>query len=91
MPYIDENDAFDTLFTVFPKDLANIPTGNSTYGLFEYIIYLDDLFFNAWMTMADINGMGLCYGLMATTFFTRLFFTPLNIYTQMVGHKMKLL
>ena len=63
----------------------------TTYGFWEYVSYLDNVFYGAWMSAADVGGMGLCYGLMATAFATRLCFTPLAIYSQMVGHKMKLL
>jgi hypothetical protein len=38
---------------MLPKDLNNVPNGFSTYGPWEYVIYLDDLFFNAWMTAAN--------------------------------------
>lgn len=81
MPYLDANDALDSAFTVIPKELANLAQGNPTYGFFEYIVFLDETFYDAWMTMSEVSGMGLCYGLMATTFLTRLFFTPINVYS----------
>ena len=74
-----------------PQDFGNLPTGVTTYGPFEYICFLDSFFTDAWMTAADAGGMGLCYGLIATAFATRLCFTPLALYSQMTGHKMKLL
>ena len=81
MPWYDANDALDSAFTVAPKELGNLATGNPTYGFFEYICFLDETFYEAWMTLSEVNGMGLCYGLMATTFLTRLFFTPINVYS----------
>ena len=48
-----------------PKDFGNIPTGAPTHGMWEYVIFLDDLFFNAWMSAANGGGMGLCVGLVA--------------------------
>ena len=66
---------------MLPKDLGNIANGISTYGPWEYVIYLDDLFYNAWMTTSDVSGMGLCFGLMATCFITRLGFVPFGMYS----------
>ena len=91
MPYLDSNDMLDSSFSVIPKDIGNLATGNPTYGLFEYIVFLDDTFFNAWMTISELGSMGLCFGLISTAFITRLLFIPTNVYSQMIGHKMKLL
>ena len=90
-PWLDSNDALCSIQSMMPKDLANIPMGVPTHGMWEYVIFLDDLFFNAWMTAAGSGGMGLCYGLLATTMVTRLAFVPFGLYSQIVGHKMKLL
>ena len=91
LPYFDCNDLFDAGHLMVAKDLGNLASGTPTYGIFEYVCFLDDTFFNAWMTMSEINSMGLCFGLMSTAFITRLLFVPGNVYSQMVGHKMKLL
>jgi membrane protein insertase Oxa1/YidC/SpoIIIJ len=64
-----------------PKDLANIPQGAPTYGLWEYVVYLDDLFYTSWIECAQIGNMGLCGGLMLTAFATRVAFMPLAIYS----------
>lgn len=91
MPWFDGNDCLGSMHSVLPKDTANIAQGVSTYGPWEYVGYLDDLFYNAWMTAAQTGNMGLCGGLMVTAFATRVAFMPLAIYSQSVGHKMKLL
>lgn len=60
-----------------PKDIGNLPTGISSYGPTEYILWLDNLFYDGWMYFADVQGMGLCYGLMAVSALTRLVFIPI--------------
>jgi membrane protein insertase Oxa1/YidC/SpoIIIJ len=91
MPWFDGNDTLGAFQSVMPKDIANLPQGASTYGLWEYVVYLDELFYHSWMAAAQMGNMGLCGGLMLTAFATRVAFMPLAIYSQMVGHKMKLL
>jgi hypothetical protein len=91
MPFIDSNDTFTTFATSIPKDLGNISNGVPTYGLFEYVMFLDDLFYNSWMTLAQTGSMGLTAGLILTAAGTRVFFIPITIYGQIVGHKTKLL
>jgi membrane protein insertase Oxa1/YidC/SpoIIIJ len=90
-PWFDENDTLGALSSMLPKDNANIAHGVSTYGLWEYVTFLDDLFYNMWMTASSTGNMGLCFGLLASTFVTRMVFMPIGIYSQLVGHKMKLL
>jgi len=36
-----------------PKDLGNLPIGISSYGPTEYILWLDNLFYDGWMYFAD--------------------------------------
>jgi hypothetical protein len=91
MPWFDGNDSLGAFQSVMPKDISNLPQGASTFGIFEYVIYLDELFYQSWMAAAQMGNMGLCGGLMVTAFATRVAFMPLAIYSQMVGHKMKLL
>jgi membrane protein insertase Oxa1/YidC/SpoIIIJ len=81
MPWFDGNDTLGAVQSMIPKDLGNLATGTSTYGIWEYVVFLDDLFYNAWMTAAGQGGMGLCLGLMATTLMTRLMFVPLGVYS----------
>jgi len=38
---------------MIPKDIGNIPTGISSYGFSEYILWLDTLFYDGWMYFAD--------------------------------------
>jgi hypothetical protein len=63
----------------------------STYGLWEYVSYLDTTFYGMWMYCAENIGMGMGFGLVASSLFTKAIFAPFIIYSQMVGLKMKLL
>ena len=63
----------------------------STYGLWEYITYMDSLIFDSWVNIAQSTGWGMCGGLIVTAACTRLLFVPLGIYGQTIGYKMKLL
>jgi len=91
MPYFDSTDTFASLEAVIPKDINNVAQGVPTYGLFEYISFLDETFTTMWMSAADVGSMGLCWGLLLSTLATRMVFVPIQVYSQMVGHKMKLL
>lgn len=77
--------------SILPKDTSNIIQGVSTYGLWEYVSYLDTTFYSMWIYCAESLGMGMGFGLLASSLFTRTLFTPFIIYSQMVGVKMKLL
>ena len=76
-----------------PKDVGNLVTGTSTYGPFEYISYLDTLFYDIWLACAEPTGLGLGLGmgLIVSSFITKSVFAPVVIYSQSVGVKMKLL
>lgn len=74
-----------------PKDLGNVSNGTPTYGLFEYISYLDGVILDSWMTLASTGNMGLTFGLILTTCLTRFVLMPPTLYSQIVGYKMKLL
>lgn len=87
--------------SILPKDTSNIIQGVSiryfikikvsTYGLWEYVSYLDTTFYGMWMYTAESMGMGMGFGLLASSLFTKAIFAPFIIYSQMVGLKMKLL
>jgi len=81
MPWFDENDTVGAMASIVPKDTANLATGVSTYGPFEYICFLDDLFYNAWMTASSTGNVGLTIGLLSTTLVTRMCFVPFGIYS----------
>lgn len=53
--------------------------------------YLDTTFYGMWMYTAESMGMGMGFGLVASSLFTKAIFAPFIIYSQMVGLKMKLL
>lgn len=71
--------------------MGNLHNGIHTYGIWEYVVFLDDLFYNAWITAGQTGSLGLTFGLIVSTLATRLFFVPSTLYSQIVGHKMKLL
>ena len=74
-----------------PKDMANVPQGVSTYGIWEYVSYIDDIVFNSWMYCADFNNMGLCGGLVLVTLATRMVIMPVTMYSQITAYKLRLL
>jgi len=55
------------------------------------MVFLDELLYNSWMYTSDASGLGLCFGLAATTLGTRMLLVPIMTYSQMIGYKMKLL
>ena len=55
LPWFDGNDSFNTLHNLMPKDIGNLPTGISSYGFSEYILWLDTLFYDSWMYFADVQ------------------------------------
>ena len=65
-----------------PKDLSNLAQGTSTYGGWEYLVTLDDLFYDMWMMCAEPSGLGLGLGLgiMVSTALTKVFFIPAIMY-----------
>ena len=93
MPYFDLNDPLCSMQSLMPKDMGNVVQGVSTYGPFEYVYYLDTLFYDMWLACADSPGlgMGLGVGLIVSSVFTKLFFAPTIAYGQVMGIKMKLL
>lgn len=91
LPFVDDTDTLGTLMAVLPKDTSNVVQGISTYGLWEYVSYLDTTFSGMWMFTAENLGMGMGIGLVASSLFTKAIFAPFIIYSQMVGLKMKLL
>ena len=91
IPWFDTNDNMSTFTSVMPKDLGNLAQGQATYGIFEYITFMDDIIYNAWMNCAEFHSMGLCSGLVVVTLATRFLIMPVTMYSQIVGYKMKLL
>ena len=76
-----------------PKDITNLTIGQPTYGFWEYVSYLDTLFYDLWLQCAEPSGLGLGLGvgLILSSFITKAAFTPVIMYSQMVGVKMRLL
>lgn len=90
---MDMNDTLCTFSSLVEKDVANLGVGTPTYGFWEYCMYLDTLFYDMWTLAAEPSGLGLGLGmgLILTSFISKSVFTPVIIYSQSVGVKMKLL
>jgi hypothetical protein len=53
----------------------------STYGIWEYVTFIDELVYNSWMYCSEINNIGLCGGLVMVTVATRLLIMPIGLYS----------
>ena len=73
------------------KDGGNISTGGSTYGVWEYISYMDGVVFESWLSLSQSTGLGMGAGLLLTAAATRLAFVPIGMYSQITSYKLKLL
>lgn len=93
MPWTDMNDCLGTMQSLMSKDPSNVGLGQPTYGLWEYITYLDTAFYDLWLMCAEQQGLGLGLGLglILSSAITKAIFSPVIAYSQMVGVKMKLL
>jgi len=91
MMWLDSNDTTFAFQGALLKDSANIPNGTSTYGIWEYVQYMDHMIFDQWMYMAQSTGLGMCGGLLLTAAATRLIFVPVGVYSQITSYKLKLL
>ena len=76
-----------TFQSIIPKDIDNIVFGNSTYGIWEYISYFDELVFDMWMYAATPMGMGFGMGLIVTSILTKSVFVPFIIYGVSGAHR----
>ena len=77
MPYFDSNDTFNVMEALSPKDMANVPTGISTFGFSEYVMFLEDSFLDLWMACSQVGGLGLGWGLIMSALSTRAIFVPI--------------
>jgi membrane protein insertase Oxa1/YidC/SpoIIIJ len=91
LPWADSNDTLNSFISMMPKDAGNLVRGDSTYGPWEYICWMDQGVYDLWLYSSDEWSLGLGLGLMASTFCVRLAFVPLVIYQQASGMKMKLM
>ena len=82
LDWIDGNDAMNGLGSSSIKEMGNLPIGTSTYGMWEYVVYVDDLIYSAWMQTAAYNNMGLCGGLILTALASKAIFFPAQLYGQ---------
>jgi hypothetical protein len=41
LPWADSNDALNSFISMMPKDAGNLVRGDSTYGFWEYICWMD--------------------------------------------------
>lgn len=81
MPFLDSNDPLTTFATVMPKVSENLPTGKSTYGMFEFLAYTDTLIYESWMAASQTGSMGLCGSLIIVSVASRLAFMPIQLYS----------
>ena len=79
--WLDTNDTTCAFQGALLKDGGNIPNGVSTYGIWEYVQYMDHIIFDQWMYFAQSAGFGMCGGLLLTAAATRLLFVPVGIYS----------
>ncbi len=93
LPWTDMNDSLGTFQALLAKDPTNLVMGKTTYGMWEYINFLDTAFYDLWLLCAEQQGLGLGLGagLIVSSMLTRAMFAPTIMYSQLVGVKMKLL
>jgi hypothetical protein len=48
--------------------------------MWEYIQYLDHLFYEMWINCSDLGGMGMGLGLIITSLLTKSIFAPVIVY-----------
>lgn len=79
--WVDTNDSMNSMLSVLPKDMNNLVQGVQSFGFSEALLYTETQLYEFWLLCAEDCGMGLGYGLLASAFITRLFFTPPIIYS----------
>lgn len=89
--WFEDFDTANVLNAITPTYTDNLVQGGSTYGFWELLAYLDEVFYNQWIYLAEDCGMGLGAGLLITSLAVRLAFVPLVMYSQITGVKIKLL
>lgn len=87
------NDTLGTFQSLMPKDSSNLVQGNSTYGFWEYVVYLDTTIYDLWIMCAEQQGLGLGLGMgmVISSLITKGVFAPVIVYSQIVGQKMRLM
>lgn len=78
--WIDGCDPIGAGLTSTMKETGNLAQGGSTLGIYEYIVYVDDLIYGCWTGVAATNNMGLCTGLVATALLSKAIFMPFQLY-----------
>jgi membrane protein insertase Oxa1/YidC/SpoIIIJ len=79
------------LNAITPTHVDNLVEGGSTYGFWESLKYMDGIFTDQWLYVANDLGLGMGAGLILTSLGVRCLFIPILMYTQISGIKMKLL
>ena len=74
-----------------PIHYENLPKGQSTFGMYEVVAYLDEVIVDQWFYLANELGLGMGVGLMVASLGARVAFLPVLMYNQISGIKMKLL
>jgi len=91
MLWMDSNDSLGSTMSYMAKDVDNLVQGAQTYGFSEALIYYEAQIWDLWTFFAETQGMGMGFGVIATSLVMRGIFAPVIIYSQTVGMKMKLL
>ena len=98
--YMDQNDSLMSYEQVAPKVVENLPSGafvnaqgipypeNSTFGPWDYLVFLDDLTQSGWLDVAEMTGSGVGAGFIGFTLFLRAISMPLAVYCQVFAWKM---
>ena len=98
--YMDQNDSLMSYEQVAPKVVENLPSGafvnaqgipypeNSTFGPWDYLVFLDDLTQSGWLDVAEMTGSGVGAGFIGFTLSLRAISMPLAVYCQVFAWKM---
>jgi len=78
--YMDANDALGTSMAFLGKDWDNLIQGVPTYGFSEAIVFYETALWDLWMFFSEAQGMGMGFGIIAASLFSRAIFAPLAIY-----------
>ena len=94
----DQNDTLNSIQLIQPKIIENIPTGGSTYGLYDYIQFCDDLLIKSLDTFSQLplvpgstTAMGMGAALITVTLATRIVFLPFTIYSNYAQRRLRLI
>ena len=79
--FVDANDTLGATMSYMAKDLDNLVTGVSTYGISEMLCYYETVLWDLWMFFAETQGMGWGVGIFTASLVSRALFAPLMVYS----------